>query len=697
MRLVFTTFITLAAAGQLAAAPLAPPLPKFEGKDIFSLQRASDPQIRPDGREVAYVRVTFDVMTDQPRRSIWLVDIEKKTQTPLDTGPGSATSPRWSPDGTRLAYVSKDGSQSQLFVRWMQSGQVARITDLTDPPKDLQWSPDGQSIAFISMTPSEKVTLGSAPPKPEGANWAPSLTVFTDLKYRADNEGYLKPGYSHAFVVPAQGGYSRQLTFDPFNDVGPISWTPDGKYVLFSANRSKDWQRDPLTTQIYEVSVNDTTLTQLNHLAGPAYAPRVSPDGKKIAYLGFEDRFLGYQDVRVHVMDRDGGNDHSITDSLDRSIDDVQWAADGRSLFVRYTDTALTKVARLTLDGSLKLVVAGLSGSQLDRPYTFGSEFSVASNGAVAFTSGSTNAPTDLSIARDTNITRLTRLNDNLFAAKKPAETRQLIVRSSVDQRLIDAWFVIPPDFDAGKKYPLILEIHGGPYTSYGPAFSTDYQLYAAAGYVVLYTNPRGSTSYGEEFANLIYHDYPGHDYDDLISAVDAAIGTGFVNPNQLFVTGGSGGGVLTAWIVGRTHRFLAAAVQKPVINWSSFVLTTDESTYETKYWFGNVPWEDPDLYWKHSPLSLAGKVTTPTLVMVGSEDYRTPVSESAQYYGALQLRGVPTALVEVPGASHMGLAARPSQSAAMVSAILAWFDRYRQAAQESAHAGSTDGSAAKY
>jgi dipeptidyl aminopeptidase/acylaminoacyl peptidase len=694
MRLACFAFLALTAVGQ-AAAPAASPSSEFEGKDLFSLQSVTDPQIRPDGREVAYVRVTFDIMTDQPRRSIWLVDIDKKTQIPLDTGPGSVSSPRWSPDGTRLAYVLNDGNRSQLFVRWMQSGQITRITDLIDPPKDLQWSPDGKSIAFILRAPGEKVTLGSAPPKPEGANWPSPLIVFTDFPYRADDEGDLKPGYPHVFVVSAEGGYSRQLTFGAFYDAGPISWTPDGKFVLFSANRFKEWKRDSIITHIYQVSVTDMTVTQLNHLAGPASTPRVSPDGKKIAYRGYEDRFLRFRDARVHIMDRDGGNDHSITDSLDRSIDDAQWAVDSRSLFVLYTDAAITKVARLMLDGTLKPIVSGVSSSQLDRPYTLGGEFSVASTGMVAFNSGSTEAPSDLSIARDKNITRLTRLNDNFLLGKKLAGIKHLTVRSSVDQRLIDAWLVTPPDFAADKKYPLILEIHGGPAACYGPGFSTDFQLFAAAGYVVLYANPRGSTSYGEEFADLIYHDYPDHDFDDLMSAVDAAITTGYVNPDQLFVTGGSGGGVLTAWIVGRTHRFLAAATQKPVINWASFVLTSAESVSDSMTWFGKLPWEDPALYWKYSPLSLVGNVTTPTLIIVGSEDYQTPVSESEQYYAALHLRGVPTALVEIPGASHRGLAARPSQSAARVSAILTWFDRYRQAAQPSAH-GSVDASAAK-
>jgi len=255
---------------------------------------------------------------------------------------------------------------------------------------------------------------------------------------------------------------------------------------------------------------------------------------------------------------------------------------------------------------------------------------------------------------------------------------RKLPVNSSFDQRPIDAWMILPPDFDPAKKYPLILEIHGGPQTAYGPNFSTDDQLYAAAGYIVLFTNPRGSTSYGEEFTNLIDKDYPGHDYDDLISAVDAAIAAGNVDPNNLFVTGGSGGGVLTAWIVGKTDRFRAAATQKPVINMSSFALTTDFAAGFSPSWRKERPWEDPQTYWKYSPLSLVGNVKTPTLVVVGSEDYRTPVSEAEQYYTALQTRGIPTALVKITGASHGGIAARPSQAAAKASAILAWFERYR-------------------
>ena len=258
------------------------------------------------------------------------------------------------------------------------------------------------------------------------------------------------------------------------------------------------------------------------------------------------------------------------------------------------------------------------------------------------------------------------------------ASVQPLAVTSSADQRPIDAWIMTPPGFDASRKYPLILEIHGGPFAAYGPSFASELQLYAAAGYVVVYANPRGSTSYGEAFANLIDKNYPSQDYDDLMSVVDAAIAKGFVDPGNLYVTGGSGGGLLTAWIVGKTGRFHAAVAQKPVINWTSEVLTVDLYSFMAKYWFGKMPWEDPDFYWRRSPLSLVGNVTTPTLVMVGEEDHRTPPSEAEQFFQALQLRSVPTVLVRVPGASHEGLADRPSQEAAEASAILAWFGKYR-------------------
>jgi dipeptidyl aminopeptidase/acylaminoacyl peptidase len=661
------------------AAPPDAPSPLFEGRDLFGLQWATDPQIHPDGNLVAYVRNAYEVMTDKSRPTLWLIDVKTGRQWPLVSGTGSHFSPRWSPDGTRLAYVSTSEGRAQLYVYWMQNGASSRIADLTESPDDIAWSPDGRAIAFRLFTPDAPPELGSAPPKPEGANWAPPLVVVTDVNYRADGQGALKPGYVHAFVVSADGGAPRQLTFGAFNDNGPLAWSPDAKFLYFTGNRLDGWQREAVNTEIYEVSVANGTIKALTTRQGPDTAQGVSPDGTKLAYLSFEDRLLGYQNMELYVMDRDGRNARSLTKALDRTIDNAQWAADGRSLYVQYADHGNTRLARVSLDGKITQVATGLAGASLDRPYS-GGEFSIARNGTAAFTLGDPASPSNVAIARNGRTTQLTNLNEELLRGKRLGAVTPLEVKSSFDQRPIDAWVVTPPGFDPTKKYPLILEIHGGPFASYGPLFSTDYQLYAAAGYVVLYTNPRGSTSYGEEFANLIHHDYPDHDYDDLMSAVDALLARGFTDPQNLFVTGGSGGGVLTAWIVGRTDRFRAAVTQKPVINWTSFALTTDVYTYAPKYWFAKAPWEDQAEYWKRSPLSLVGSVKTPTMVVVGDQDLRTPPSDSEQYYQALQLRNVPTALVKVPGASHSGLAARPSQSAAKASAILAWFERFRVA-----------------
>ncbi|MDP3746595.1 MAG: S9 family peptidase [Phenylobacterium sp.] len=676
--------LLLTACAVLAVTPVAAqvaeaPTRLFTPRDLFGLEYATDPQFRPDGGAIAYVRVANDIMSDRGKRSIWLVDPKSGVQTPLVADERSNSRPRWSPDGQRLAYVvsGPDGGP-QIHVRWITSGRSAQVATLEQAPGDLAWSPDGKSLAITMLTPGEPAKLAAPPAKPEGARWAAPLRVEDRMTWRADGDGELKPGFSHIFVVSADGGSPRQLTFGKFDDNGPLTWSRDGRHVLFAANRGKDWERDPNESEIWQVGVADGTMTQLTTRVGPDAAPEVSPDGRLIAYLGYDDAARrSYENVQLHVMDRDGKNPRSLTAGLDRSIDGAQWSRDGRSLVVSYDDQAVKKLARIGLDGKITPLAQGLTGASLDRPYT-GGEFSVAQTGAVAFTQGGVDRPSDLAVTSGGAAKRLTALNTDLFTGKALGKVEKLPTTSAYDGKAIDAWIVTPPNFDPAKKYPLILEIHGGPFSAYGPSFSTDNQLYAAAGYVVVYSNPRGSTSYGQAFANEIDKKYPDHDYDDLMSVVDAAVAKGFVDPERLYVTGGSGGGALTAWIVGKTDRFRAAATQKPVINWTSQVLTVDGANFMAAYWFGKMPWEDPQGYWARSPLSLVGNVKTPTLVVVGDKDLRTPVGESEQYYQALKLRGVPTAFVRVPDASHGGIAIRPSQSGAKAQAILAWFERYR-------------------
>ncbi|MFT3976099.1 MAG: S9 family peptidase [Sphingomonas bacterium] len=678
MRLIAALLLATATVPALAETPSATDAPSraFTGSDLFQLSIAADPQISPDGRTIVYVRRSGDVMTDRMKSSLWLIDVASGRQTPFAA---SGSGPRWSPDGTRIAYVAADGaSGTQLFVRYLSGGAASAVTSMPDSPNGLSWSPDGRRLAYVANVTGEATHLGKAPPKPEGAKWAKPLEVIDRITYRADGGGYIKPERSHLFVVSADGGGARQLTFGPFDDGGPLSWSKDGQSILFSAIRGPDADRQVMNSEVIAVDVASGNLRTLTTRDGPDYAAAFSPDGSRIAWLGFDDHRRSYENTQLYIGGRAAEAPRSLTGSLDRAIEDIAWA-DGNNLYASYDDRGQRRIAKIGLDGRLSPIIENVAGGGLDRPYT-GGDFSVSRNGVIAYTGGDASAPADVWVWSGGKARRLTSLNANLLEGKALASVRKIAVKAP-DGRAIDAWLATPPGRQPGQKVPLILEIHGGPNSAYSPGFATDMQLYAAAGYAVLWTNPRGSTSYGAEFANLIDKNYPSADYDDLMAAVDAAIADGTADPENLFVTGGSGGGVLTAWIVGKTDRFKAAATQKPVINWISEALTMDGTLFTSRYWFSKMPWEDPMGYWKRSPLSLVGNVKTPTLVVVGSEDYRTPVSESEQYYAALQIRGVPTALVKVPGASHGGIASRPSQSAAKASAIIAWFDRYRTGA----------------
>ncbi len=317
----------------------------------------------------------------------------------------------------------------------------------------------------------------------------------------------------------------------------------------------------------------------------------------------------------------------------------------------------------------------------MTRPYSGGAFH--AARGTLAYTRSVPDQPAELAVIRGRKAATLTSLNTDLLDHRTLAQVETVRFPSRLDGQEIEAWIAKPPGFEPGRSYPLILEIHGGPFAAYGPHFSTEVQLYAAAGYVVVYVNPRGSTSYGADFANQIHHAYPGDDFDDLMSAVDYAIEEGYADEDRLFVTGGSGGGILTAWIVTHTDRFRAAVSAKPVINWYSFVLTADGAEFFQRYWFDKPPWEDADAYLARSPLHFVGNASTPTMLLTGETDLRTPISESEQFYQALKSRGVDTALVRIPEASH-GIAARPSHLLSKVAHVLAWFDRYAEASSSS-------------
>jgi len=648
----------------------------LQADDIFDIEYASDVQISPDGGTVAYARRTYDIMSDKARSNIWLVDATGGNHRPLLSGRADYQLPRWSPQSDRIAYISSVEGSPQLYVKWIASGDTALVTNLTSAPSDFAWSPDGRSIAFVMDVKVDKDKFVKMPKKPDGADWAEPFDMIEEMVYRYDGEGYLEPSHSHIFVVPSDGGAARQLTSGDFNHEGPLSWTPDSDSILFAANRNENWERETVESDIFRVDL-DGTLTQVTTDAGAEFEPVVSPNGRQIAYVRAENKGLAFRIDRLFIMNADGSDGRALTDGLDRSVESLKWDASGRGVYYIYDDRGDRKIGYARLNGQRQTMVQGLGGVAITRPYLSG-DYSLSRTGVLAFTKGSADRPADVAVRRGGSTLQLTQLNEDALGDKTLGEVHEVVYESSLDGVEIQGWYVTPPGFDPAKKYPLILEIHGGPHAAYGPFFALEIQRFAAEGYVVFYDNHRGSDSYGEEFGLLLQHKYPSRDdFADHMSGVDAMIAKGFIDEDALFVTGGSAGGVSTAYLVGLTDRFRAAVAAKPIINWTSKVLTGDIYVYQIEHQFPGKPWEEPEHYWERSPISLVENVTTPTMLLTGVEDYRTPISESEQFYQALKLRGIDTALVRVPGSSH-GIAGRPSRLIGKIEHILAWFERYK-------------------
>ncbi|MFL6763840.1 MAG: S9 family peptidase, partial [Sphingomicrobium sp.] len=455
-------FAATCLAQPTAAAPADAPNPIFTGRDLFDLSAAADPQISPDGRTVAYVRRSADIMSDKARSSIWLINAATGEQRPLAAGTGDHFSPRWSPDGRRLAYVSTaEGGAPQLFVRWMDSGQTVRVTGLPDSPQNLAWSPDGKRIAYLMNVPDEGPRLGKAPDKPEGANWAKPLQIIDKVTYRADGAGYLKPGFDKIFMVDSDGGAPRQLTYGAYFDGAP-EWTADGRAILFSALRTPDWELAGRESEIYRLDVASGALTPLTNRKGPDANPKVSPDGRTIAFLGFDDTPKAFEQSHIYVMSANGGPARRIAPGLDRNVDDIAWA--GNSLVAEYEENGSVTVSRVGLDGSVRPITHDAATFGYDRPYA-GGGFSVAKSGTVAFTVSPFDRPTDVAISSGGAAHQLTHLNDLNLGGKRLASVRTLEVRAA-DGGNVPAWLMLPSTYQAGQRMPLILEIHGGPYAS---------------------------------------------------------------------------------------------------------------------------------------------------------------------------------------------------------------------------------------
>lgn len=662
LALVATTWPTANLAAQSDAR--TPGADRLTIADYLQWQDVSNPRLSPDGTQILYTRTWIDGVNDKRESALWIMNADGTRSRFLVKGSNA----QWSPDGTRIAYLAQgEPGGTQIWVRYMDAeGATSQITRTVEAPSAISWSPDGRHVAFSMNVPYRETWALDLPPAPKGAKWTEPPRIVTSVRYRADRQGFLPEGFTHLFVVSADGGAPRQITSGNWSH-GDGQWMPDGKALLFTGNRVPDWEYAWRESDIYRVEIASGAVTQLTTRRGPDNNPTPSPDGRLVAYAGYDSTSATWQDAALYVMNADGSNPRALTSSLDRSPADITWAADGRGVYFTVQS-----------EGSSNLYYVSLTGQY--RPITRGAHMltmgDMSKSGVVVGTRSTVDRPTDImsvDVRTPDRIRMLTNVNGDLLAGKQLATTEE-VWYASVDGYRIQGWIVKPPDFDPSKKYPLMLEIHGGPHSMYNVGFSFARQDHAANGYVLLYTNPRGSTGYGSAFGNAIKNAYPGKDYDDLMAGVDTVINRGYIDTNRLYVFGCSGGGVLTSWIVGHTNRFAAASANCPVTNWLSFVGTTDGASWYRN--FEKYPWDDPSEHLRRSPLMYVGNVKTPTMLMTGVNDLRTPMAQTEEYYQALKMLNVPTAMIRFNNEWH-GTSSTPSNFLRTQAYLRSWFEKW--------------------
>ena len=636
--------------------------------DYLEWEGVQSPQLSPDGRQIVYARRWVDKVNDSWESSLHIMSADGSRPRALVDG----ANPVWSPDGTRIAYTARgEPDGTQIWVRWMDAeGAATQITRVTDNPNDIAWSPDGEWIAFRMLVPSKdawKIEGQLSSMKPKGAKWTEAPRVVQKLNYRRDRIGFLGDGTQHIFVVPADGGTPRQVTMGEY-DAGAPQWTPDGRTIVFSsAPRVEGSEYMWRQSDIYAVDLATGNTRQLTTRDGPDFNPQVSPDGRWIAYTGYDMSTDTWIESKLYLMAANGSNPRLLTGDLDRSAQNLKWAPDNSGIYFDVQNEGSQNLHFVSRDGAIRQVTEGTHMLNVE---------AIGANGLAVGTLTAPHAPGDIvafEVRRPGTIRQLTNVNADVLVGKRLGAVEELWYEGADGWR-VQGWLVKPPDFDATRDYPLMLAIHGGPHSMYNVGFNFGFQEHAANGYLVLYTNPRGSTGYGAVFGNAIKNAYPSKDFDDLMAGVDAVIAQGIVDQNRMYVYGCSGGGVLTSWTVGHTDRFAAASANCPVTNWLSFVGTTDGSSWYRN--FEKLPWEDPSEHLRRSPLMYVGNVTTPTMLMTGVNDLRTPMAQTEEYYQALRLLKVPTAMVRFNDEWH-GTSSKPSNFVRTQLFLRDWFGRY--------------------
>ena len=694
---VLASILWLAAPALRAAAS---PRPITED-DMRKFRWVADPEISPDGREVAFVLVTVNEKEDRYDTALWIVATSGREEArPLTRGPRDSA-PRWSPDSKTLAFLrAGEKEPPQIHRLSMGGGEGEPLTDLPKGASPAVWSPDGKTIAFTSSTNAEdleaqkksRASDGKAPDEKRKSD----VRVITRALYRDNDEGLLDPSrHDHVWTVPAKPAgdgtsAATQITFGKY-DEEEVAWSPDGSRIFFSSDRVDEPYYFPPDGNVYSVPASGGSPALDADLDGPIGGAVPSPDGASLAFAGFLNPPVQQSYTKTDVFVRKkgekpvlltGGSAFEVGNGI---IGDqhapraggrspIVWTADGKGIVLSMTDQGRSNLFRIdATTGRMEPLTSG------DHEITDYSATPGAGRIAAAIGDDTHLAEVYVLDVPAGKLTRLTGLNDGLFSGLKLSEPER-IWYTSFDGAKIEAWVVKPPDFSPSKKYPLILDIHGGPHTAYGDTFFHEFQWMAAKGYVVLAPNPRGSTSYGQEFGNVIQYRYPGDDYKDLMAGVDELIRRGYVDDRRLGVTGGSGGGLLTNWTITQTNRFAAAVSQRSIGDWASFWYSTDFTLF-TPFWFRKYPFQDPDEYRARSPVTYAEKITTPLMLIEGQSDLRTPTdSGGGTMFRALKALHKPTVMVAFPSETHeLSRSGKPSHRIERLRHILNWFDKYLQ------------------
>lgn len=695
----------------LCAVPATAQKRNITEKDLFNFVWAGDPQISPDGSRVAFVRVTVNEKKDGYNTAIWSVSPATSESHQLTAGPRDST-PRWSPDGKFLVFVrvaEKDGRPDapQLFMLPMSGGDSFQFTTLVRGAGAPQWSPDGKMIAFGNSANAEDLAK-AAPKNPAQPTASPTsadakkpeeresdVRVITRAVYRFNGAGYTDPKHpNHIWVVAAprtsdEKVAPKQLTSGRYSEDG-ATWAKDSSQIYFGSDRIDEPYYESPSTTVYSVPAAGGQPVKLTSFDMDTGAFSVSPNGKQIAfYASLSKPVQSYTEPDLWVMDiAANAQPRNLTRDFDYDVgsgvggdntaprggggNPPVWAADGRSIVAVYAKEGKANLGAFDV----------ASGKETD--VTSGNQ------AVVSFRATPDAAKFALIISTPTRVgdifwldragaapKQLTHLNDELFSKLNLTEPEE-IWYTSFDGKKIQTWVQKPPDFDATKKYPLILNIHGGPHAAYGFVFDHEFQWMAAKGYVVLYPNPRGSTSYGQEFGNIIQYHYPGDDYKDLMAGVDEVLKRGYIDEKKLGVTGGSGGGLLTNWTIGQTTRFAAAVSQRDIANWADWWYTDDFTLFQAT-WFKAPPFEDPEDYKARSPITYIKNVTTPLMLILGEADYRTPPGAGGEeMFRALKYRKIPTVMVRFPNESHeLSRSGQPWHRIERLQHIVGWFDKW--------------------